>query len=127
MIERWNSEMSCGTTEIASRRLCCVTREMSWPSIVMLPLLHVVEPLQQREQGGLSAAGLADQPDPLARLEAEAELVEHLHAAGIAERDVVEGDRRAALDQRLGFRMVAQFVRKQQRGDRLGQAGRHAG
>jgi len=34
---RWNSEMSCGTTEIASRRLCCVTREMSWPSIVTLP------------------------------------------------------------------------------------------
>jgi len=37
MIERWNSEMSCGTTEIASRRLCCVTREMSWPSMVTLP------------------------------------------------------------------------------------------
>ena len=37
MIERWNNEISCGTTEIASRRLCCVTREMSWPSIVMLP------------------------------------------------------------------------------------------
>ena len=43
--------------------------------------------------------------------------------AGITERDVVEGDRRAALDQRFGFRMVAQFVRKQQRGNRFGQPG----
>ena len=31
----WSS--LCRATEIASRRLCCVTREMSWPSIVMLP------------------------------------------------------------------------------------------
>ena len=43
-------------------------------------LLHVVEPLQQHEQGGLAAAGLADQSDPLARLQAKAELVEHLAA-----------------------------------------------
>ena len=86
-------------------------------------VLDVVEPLQQREQAGLAAAGLADQPDPLPRLEAQAEFVEHLEPAGIAERDIVEGDRRAALDQRLGLGMVAQFVRQQQRGDRFGQPG----
>src|SRR6266404_950714 len=78
-IERWNSEMSCGTTEIAWRRLCCVTLEMSWPSIV------------------------------------------------IPERNVVEGDGRATLYQRLGLRMVAQLMRKQQCGNRLGQAGKMLG
>ena len=78
MIDRWNSEMSCGTTEIASRRLCWVTREMSWPSIGDAALLHIVESLQQHEQGGFSAAGLSDQPDPLAGLQTEAELVEYL-------------------------------------------------
>ena len=37
MIDRWNSEMSCGTTEIALRRLSWVTREMLWPSMEMWP------------------------------------------------------------------------------------------
>jgi hypothetical protein len=35
--ERWKSEMSCGTTAMASRKLCCVTSVMSWPSIRMRP------------------------------------------------------------------------------------------
>ena len=33
--------------------------------------LDVVEPLQQREQAGFSAAGMTDQPDPLSRLNAQ--------------------------------------------------------
>ncbi len=86
-------------------------------------VLDVVEPLQQNEQAGFSAAGLTDQPDPLSRLDAKAEFLEHAKSAGIAKRDVVEGNRRAALDQRLGLRVVAQFVRKQQGGDRFGQPG----
>ncbi len=94
---------------------------MSWPSIVMLPLLDVVEALQQHEQAGFAAAGLTDQPDPLPRLQTKAEFVEHFQSAGIAEGNIVEGNRRAALDQRLGFGMIAQFVRQQQRGDRFGQ------
>ena len=89
--------------------------------MVMLPLLDVVEPLQQHEQAGLAAAGLPDQPDPLARLQTQAEAFEHLQPAGIAERDVVEGDRGTALDQRLGLGMIAQLVRQQQRRDRFGQ------
>ena len=115
--------MSCGTTEIAWRRLCWVTREISWPSMVMLPCCDVVEALQQHEQGGLSAAGLADQPDPLSGLKTQVEAVEYLEPAGIVERNVVEGDGGAALDQRLGLGMVAQFMRLQQRCDRFRQPG----
>src|ERR1700730_2626968 len=73
-------------------------------------LLDVVEPLQQHEQTGFSAAGMADQPDPLPRLKTKAEFVEHLKSAGIAKRNIVEADGRAALHQRLGFGMVAQLV-----------------
>ncbi|MGY3037655.1 hypothetical protein ACVIIV_006825 [Bradyrhizobium sp. USDA 4354] len=40
---------------------------------------------------------------------------------GIAEGDVVVCDRGAALHQRLGLGVIAQLVRHQQRGDRLGQ------
>ena len=43
-----------------------MTREMSCPSIRMLPRCDVVEALQQREQRGFAAAGRADQPDALA-------------------------------------------------------------
>ena len=76
MTERWNSETSCGTTAIAARRLSCVTRRMSCPSMKMPPRSHVVEALQQREQRRLAAAGLADQPDALARLEPQVEILE---------------------------------------------------
>ncbi len=86
-------------------------------------LVHVVKSLQQHKQRGFPTAGRANQPDPLAGVQAEAELVEYLQASGIAERHLVEDDRRPRLDQRFGFRMVAQFVRKQQRGNRLGQSG----
>ena len=39
------------------------------------------------------------------------------------ERNLVEGDGRAALYQRLGLRMVAKLMWKQQRGNRFGQPG----
>ena len=84
-------------------------------------LLDVIKPLQQHKNGGLAAAGLSDQTDPLTRLETEAEFVEHLNSTGITERNIVEGNGRAALDQRLGFRMVAQLVWQQQGGNRFGQ------
>ena len=56
-------------------------------------------------------------------VDAQAELVEHLEPAGITERDIVEGDRRAALDQRLGLGVIAQLMRLQQRRDRFRQPG----
>ena len=48
-------------------------------------VLDIVEPLQQHEQRGLAAAGLADQSDALPGLQTQVEPVEHLDAAGIAE------------------------------------------
>ena len=45
-------------------------------------VLDIVEALQQNEQAGFAAAGLTDQPDPLARLETKAESVEHLTPPG---------------------------------------------
>src|SRR5579862_1464810 len=68
-------------------------------------VLNVVEPLQQHEQARLAAAGLTDQPDTLSGLDTKAEPVEQWHPARVAKRDVVEGDRCTALDQRLGLRM----------------------
>ena len=121
--ERWNSEMSCGTTAIAARRLSCVTRAMSCPSIRMRPPLHVVEALQQREQRRLSAARAADQSDALARLDAQIEIVENLAPVRMLERDLVELDARAAAHQRRGLGMIAQLMRHQQRRKRLRQPG----
>ena len=65
--------------------------------------------------------GLADQPDALPRLQPQAEAFEHLAPAGILEADIVEDNRRAAPHQRFGFRMIAQFVRQEQRRNRLGE------
>ena len=84
-------------------------------------LVGIVEALQQREQRGLAAAGLTDQADALAGLEAQAEPLEDLLAAGIAEGDIVERNRGAALYQRLGRGVIAQLVRHQQRCDGFGQ------
>ena len=60
--------------------------------------LDVVESLQQREQRRFSAAGPADQADPLAGLRSQVEVLENLAAVGIAEGDILELDalRRAA-------------------------------
>ena len=114
--------MSCGTTPMASRKLSCVTRAISCPSIRMRPALHIVEALQQREHRRLAAAGTADQADAFARPEAQVEILENLLAVAVAEVDVLELDAGAAPDQRLGLGMVAQFVRHQERRQRLRQA-----
>ena len=78
MIERWNSEMSCGTTEIASRRLCWVTLRNVLAVDGDAAMLNIVEPLQQRKHAGFAAAGSPDQPDLLPRRDAQAELVENM-------------------------------------------------
>src|SRR5437879_13260203 len=85
-------------------------------------MLEVVEPLEQHEQTGFTAPGLTDQPDPLPRLDTKAEFVKYLKPTRITKRNVVEGDGRAALYQGLRFRVVAQFVRKQQGGNRFGRS-----
>src|SRR5260370_34833625 len=86
-------------------------------------MVAVAAPLKQHEQIGLAGPGLPDQPDRLPRLDTKAEFVEYLKSTGITKRNVVEGDGRAALYQRLRFGVVAQFVRKQQRGNSFGQPG----
>ena len=85
-------------------------------------VLHVVKTLQQREQCRLAAAGTADQPDPFARREAQIEVLENLLSVAIAEINVLELDAGAAADERRRLGMVAQFVRHQQRRQRLRQA-----
>ena len=52
--------------------------------------LHVVEALQQGEQRRLAAAGMTDQPDALARLKLQVEVLEDLLPVAVAERDVLE-------------------------------------
>src|SRR5205823_7991667 len=86
-------------------------------------VLDIVEALQKREERGFATAGMADEADPLAGLDAQAELVEHLHSSRIAERDVVERDRGSVLDQRLGLGVILQLMRQQQRGNRFRQTG----
>src|SRR6202030_750572 len=74
-------------------------------------VLDVVEPLQENKQAGFSTSGLADQTDPLPRLNTKAEFIEHRKTARIAKHDVVEGNGRTALDQRLGLPIVGEFTR----------------
>ena len=87
----------------------------------MRPDCGIVEALQQREQGRFAAAGMADQADALARPEVQVEIGENPPAVAVAEIDVLELHAGAAVDQGLGGRMIAQFVRHQKRGERLGQ------
>ena len=54
------------------------------------PALHIIEALQQRKERRFSAARLPNQADALTRLDAQAELGEHLAPIGIAECDVLE-------------------------------------
>ena len=74
MIERWNSEISCGTTRDGRaqallrhpRDILAVDQDAA--------VLHVVEPLQQREQRRLAAARMADQADALARVQPQIQI-----------------------------------------------------
>ena len=86
-------------------------------------MLWIVESLQQHEQAGFTAAGVADQSHPLCRRYAQIEIIEYPMPARIAERDGLKRDCSAAPDQRLGFGVIAQFVRKQEYGNCLGETG----
>ena len=114
--------MSCGTTEIAARKLCCVTREISWPSISDAALLRIVEPLQQGKQAGFAAARLSNQPHALTSLEPQIETIEYLETAGILKSNIFEA-MGARLDQSLSLGVILQFMRQQQGRDGLGQPG----
>ena len=57
-----------------------------------LPLVRVVEAAEQVDQRGLAGAAGADQADHLARLDDEADVVQHRLARLVAEGDVLELD-----------------------------------
>ena len=94
MIERWNSEMSCGTTEIALRRLCLRDARDVLAVDGDAAVLSRRKTAAAARTGWISPTGLAYQPDPLARLRRRLNLVQYLQAAGITERNLVENDRR---------------------------------
>ena len=79
--------MSCGTTR--DRVAQALLRDAG----DVLPVdqdaagLHVVEALQQREQGRLAGSRRADQADALARHEAQVQVLEDLLALAVAELD----------------------------------------
>src|SRR5260370_885125 len=57
--------------------------------------LHIIETLQQHEQGRLAAARLADETDALAGLDTQAEIAEHSAPVGITKAHVLQYDGRA--------------------------------
>src|SRR5262249_60885843 len=52
------------------------------------PALHVVETLQQHEQGRLATTRLPDQADALAGLDPQAEISEHSAPVGLSKVDI---------------------------------------
>ena len=88
--------MSCGTTAMASRRLCCVTCGDVLPIDQDATRLDVVEALQERKERRLAAAGGADEADALARPDVKAQIIEDDRTVRIGERHLLEGDAGAA-------------------------------
>ncbi len=82
--------------------------------------VDVGEALHELENCRFAAARGTDQPGPLIRLEAQAEVLEHGAMAGIGERYLLEDDIMTARLQRGRPDGIAQHVRLQQGGDRLG-------
>ena len=83
------------------RRLCCVTLEISCPSIRISPDFEVVEAQQQIDERALARAAAADQADFLARRNDQVQPFDHPAlawpaAAAVMEAYVAELDRSAA-------------------------------
>ena len=83
--------------------------------------VDIVEPLQQGEDRRFAAARFADQSDALASLDAQAEIIEDLGAAGVSEADTVEDDAAAPAGKRRRGRLVADLLGQQEGRERLGQ------
>ena len=85
------------------------------------PALHVIEALQQREQGRLAAARRSDEADALPGLEREGEILEYGGGTRIEEPHRLERDGAALAHQARGVGTVADVVRDEQRRERLGE------
>jgi hypothetical protein len=79
------------------------------------PAVQVVLALEQGQQGGLAAAGLADQTDALAALEVQREVAENLIPVGILKRYLVKNNAGATPDQWPRLGVISQLVRNEQR------------
>jgi hypothetical protein len=62
---------------------------------------------------------MTDQPNAFAGQDAEREILEYSLAVRVREIDMLEFDAGATADERLGVRIVAQFMRHQKRSDRF--------
>src|SRR5258705_1124274 len=83
--------------------------------------MDIVERLRQAEARRLAAARFADQSDALASLDAQAEIIEDLGAAGVSEADMVEDDAAVPTGKRRRGRPVADLLGQQEGPERLGQ------
>ena len=72
--ERWNSAGSCGTTAIGAAQAALGDRGDVLAVHQDLAALHVVEPLDQLDEGRLARARGPDQRHPLARRDAQGEV-----------------------------------------------------
>ena len=107
----WNRTESWGTMAMAFLKLSMSTSRMSLPAILIVPDVGsknldkykwpietfakkepVYPPVEQTDNGGLAGSGTADDGDPLARRNSEAELVQDPLALDVLEHDLVKGD-----------------------------------
>ena len=87
-----NSSVSCVTMPKRPRSSRSRTSRMSTPSIVIRPLVGIVEPRQQLDERRLAAAVRADDGDRLAGSHFEVDAVQHLLVGMVVEVDVLERD-----------------------------------
>ena len=90
--EPLNRYTSCWTMPMSSRRLLRVTCWMSCRH-VDVAVGHIVEAGDEVAQSGLTAAGGADQSQPLACLDVQTDMVEHLvMVVRVLKADIVKAD-----------------------------------
>src|SRR5277367_394206 len=91
-IERCKRDVSCVTIPICWRRLSCVVKAMSCPSIRMRPP-YVVEAQQKIDQRRLAGARTPNQTDLFPRLHCKREVVDDAASLAVVKPDVLEADR----------------------------------
>ena len=90
--ERWSSEVSWVTTPIGGAQALLGDVGDVLPVDQDAAALDVVEAQQQVDQRRLAGAGAADQPDLLAGLHVERQVVDDARLAAVVEADVLEAD-----------------------------------
>src|SRR5260221_1095791 len=83
----------------------------------------LIEPLKQGEDGRLAGAGSPDETESLAGRDMQVEILEYAVAVEIAEADILERDRAAEGDERLGVGRILDLMRQSENLDRLAELG----